>query len=368
MLKIDELRPGIRFEEKPTHSANGTLNGNGKHHSPPQSTAASRSRKWYQGLIDAIELLLSCRGLNFHFGVGVPIPAHTRPSDRPGFLLSTFSSLLLHFIALDMLDSGLKLLPGVGSLSGGSIYYGSLNLPLRLVVATAIHIMTGSALMFGFKLVYDLITLFAVGICHSSLENWPPVMDDPWRTDSLHRFWAKDWHQLLRRSFFVYGGYPIRQLFRFFSGLFATSDKKTLSRIQTLEHFSVVFGTFVASGLWHECTMYTMGRGFSWLPILFFTAQTGLLVGERVWRMLTGKNVGGIWGRLWVYFVIFMLSQPMGKSFMYDVCFGYILNWEHLVDSWHRRGLGGGTVISPSWSPVRAVVLPITKKGLASLT
>lgn len=326
MLKIGELRPGIRFEEKPspslsldaTHSiSNGTANGNGNYHSPPQSSAASSHRKWYQGLIDAVELLHTCRGLNFHFGVGVPIPAHTRPFHRHGFLLYTFFSLLLHFLALDMLDSGLKLFPGIGTPSGGSIYYGSLNLPLRLVVATTIHIMTGCALMSGFKMVYDLVTLFAVGICHSSLENWPPLMDDPWRTDSLHRFWAKDWHQLLRRTFFVYGGYPIRQLFRFFSGLVqVTNDKKTLSRIQTLEHFSVVFGTFVASGLWHECTMYTMGKGFSWVPILFFVAQTGLLVGERVWRKLTGRNVGGIWGRLWVYFVIFVLSQPMGKSFM----------------------------------------------------
>ena len=57
------------------------------------------------------------------------------------------------------------------------------------------NIITGCALMSGFKMVYDLITLIAVGICNSPPENWPPVMDDPWRTDSLHRF------QLLRRTF-----------------------------------------------------------------------------------------------------------------------------------------------------------------------
>jgi hypothetical protein len=185
--------------------------------------------------------------------------------------------------------------------------------------------MTGCALIVGFKMVYDLITLFAVGICHSSPENWPPVMDDPWRADSLHRFWARDWHQLLRRTFFVYGGYPARQLFRFFSGLFAKNNgvnKNVSSSTQTAEHFSVVLGTFIASGLWHECTMYAMGKGFSWTPILFFAAQTGLLAGERVWRKVTGRKVGGWLGRLWVYFVIFVLSQPMGECIIYLIYSG----------------------------------------------
>lgn len=332
MRKIDEHRLGIPIKKdpRPTHAAhspqtNSMVNGNGKCHLPPQSSCASSSRKWNQGLIDAFELLHTCRGLNFHFGVGVPIPAHKRPLHRDAFLLDTTFSFLLHFLALDALDSALKLLPGIGSPAGGSIFYPSLSLPFRLVVATTIHIMTGCALIVGFKMVYDLITLFAVGICHSSPENWPPVMDDPWRADSLHRFWARDWHQLLRRTFFVYGGYPARQLFRFFSGLFAKNNgvnKNVSSSTQTAEHFSVVLGTFIASGLWHECTMYAMGKGFSWTPILFFAAQTGLLAGERVWRKVTGRKVGGWLGRLWVYFVIFVLSQPMGECIIYLIYSG----------------------------------------------
>jgi hypothetical protein len=187
-------------------------------------------------------------------------------------------------------------------------------------VATTIHIITGSALISGIKVAYDLVTLFAVGFCNSSPENWPPVMDDPWRADSLQRFWSRDWHQLLRRTFFVYGGYPARQLFRFFSGFFANNGlKNPSSSTLILEQFFVAFGTFLASGLYHECTMFALGNGFSWTSVLFFTAQAGLLVGERVWRMVMGKKVGGIWGRLWVYFVIFILSQVMGKSLIYHV-------------------------------------------------
>ena len=315
MLKIDEVRPGIKAEG--THlKINGTMNGNGQLHSVPQYS----SRNCTRGLTDAFELLHTCRGINFRFGVDAHIPAHTRPLHRHAFLIHTSYSFVLNFLILDILDSALKFFPGVGTPSGGSIFYGSLNLPLRLAVATTIHIMTGSALLSGFKMVYDLVTLFAVGICHSPPENWPPVMDDPWRADSLHRFWAKDWHQLLRRTFFVYGGYPARQLYRFFSGMFVKNhnvNEKTPSSTRTLEDFFFVLGTFLASGLWHECTMYAMGKGFSWMPILFFVSQSALLVGERVWRKMTGKRVGGMWGRLWVYFVIFILAQIMGKSFTY---------------------------------------------------
>ena len=261
---------------------------------------------------------------------------------------------------MDLAESTLKLFPGVNTLSGGSIYYPSLSRApaLSFCVASVIHVSTGCTLLFGFRMVYDFITLFAVGLCGSAPENWPPVMDDPWRADSLHRFWAKDWHQALRRTFFVFGGYPARQLFRFFFGP---------GYGRGAEKFAVVFGTFVASALWHECTMYAAGRGFSWVPVLFFVMQTVFLAGERMWRRITGKMVGGLWGRIWVYFVIFILSQPTGEFEFFFFFWAVVEFIKFLVDSWHRRGFGGGTLISPSLSLFRAVIFPLMKKGLASL-
>jgi len=153
---------------------------------------------------------------------------------------------------------------------------------------------------------------------------WPPVMDDPWSSDSLHVFWSKRWHQLLRQTFMVYGGVP---------GKWLAGD------------FGMIFGAFLASGLYHELSVYAMGRGFDHRVTLFFLSQAFLLIGERYWRRLTGYRVGGWIGRYWVYTVIFFLGQPVS-------------------DAWHLRGLGGGLVIPPWISPFRILALPFLRRLL----
>ncbi len=318
MLKIGEVRPGVLKEKRkfPKTSfdsphyqlkLNGTANGmtNGSLPLSPQSP--------WKGLMDAFELIHTCRGLNFKFGQGTPIPPYRRPLHRQAFLRATLCSFLSHFIILDILESIIKLFPGVGTPSGGSIFYTSLPLLTRLVVSTTIHILTGSALLCGFTMVYDLITFIAVGCFYSLPRNWPPVMDDPWNADSMHRFWARDWHQLLRRTFLVFGAYPARYLVRSLQNIRFGKKSGSHGRLRTLEDISGLFGVFLASGLWHECSIYAMGRGFEWTPVFFFAGQVGLLIAERVWRKLTGKKVGGLWGRLWVYFVVFIGAQIVGK-------------------------------------------------------
>jgi hypothetical protein len=320
MLKLDEVRPGVKKKnvDSKTFESNGKAQGigNGDAHSPSQSLSFS-----WTGVVDAVELAHTTRGLSFHFGRDTPIPVHRRPLHRPTFLKATFRSFLIHFLELDILESTLKLFPGVGSPSGGSIFYPTLAFPLRLLVSTTIHILTGSALVAGFNMVYDLITFFAVGLLNSSPQNWPPVMDDPWHADSMHRFWSKDWHQLLRRTFLIYGGYPARYLSRCASTLLfrvfgAKSNSKSTRQVKVtrmLEDVASVFGIFLASGLWHECTMYAMGRGFEWAAIVFFIGQAALLIGERLWKKLSGRKVAGLWGRIWVYLVIFIGPQMMGE-------------------------------------------------------
>lgn len=155
--------------------------------------------------------------------------------------------------------------------------------------------LTGSALLAGFGMVYDLVTLVAVGLVHSPPTAWPPIMDDPWSADSMHAFWARHWHQLLRQTFLVLGGYP---------GKILTGGSD----------IGMVFGAFVASGLFHECAMYSMARGFDAAVPMFFALQGPVLVGERVWRRVTGRRVSGWGGRLWVYFMMFVGAQPMGRS------------------------------------------------------
>ncbi|KAI0252389.1 hypothetical protein BJV78DRAFT_1275003 [Lactifluus subvellereus] len=257
----------------------------------PAADASARKRQctallplWLQ---DAVEFMFSLRGLGWDFGEG--------------------------------------LVPGVGDPFGGSIFFPNLPLPTRYLVSTAIHVLTGIALVSGFYMVYDLITLLAVAVLGHSPSSWPPVMDNPWAAQSLHEFWAKRWHQLLRQTFLVFGGIPGRKM---------GGD------------VGLVLGTFLASGLYHECTILAMGCEWDSRVPLFFLLQGGSLIGERIWKKVTGRRVDGFLGRLWVYFDIIILGQP-------------------LVDAWHRRGLGGGMVIPPEISPARLVIIPAIRKLMA---
>jgi len=274
ILKIGEIQPG-QMEASPT--------------SEPENQKY-QMRFIPPWLYDALEVTLSPRGIGWEFGRGVHIPIQTRPLERPLFLRATLLSSLLHFLLLDFIESLLKFFPGVGTPQGGSIFYPHLPPLQRYTVSTIIHLLTGTALISGFTMVYDLFTLFAVTLLDSPPAAWPPVMDNPWSSDSLHVFWAKRWHQFLRRILMVCGGYLGKWL---------------------LGSFGMIQGIFLASGLYHECAMYTMGRGWDNRVVVFFVIQAPLLACEKLWSKSTGRKVGGLFGRLWVYFVIFVLAQPM---------------------------------------------------------
>ncbi|KAG5652878.1 hypothetical protein H0H81_003241 [Sphagnurus paluster] len=283
MLKVGESRPGeTKGKGKANGDANGAVNGRDRRGTP-----------WIpDGLYDAIELMHTLRGLQWKFGQGVHIPKPTRPLERKAFLRATLISFTQNFLFLDLLESLIKLFPGIGSPMGGSMFYTNLPMFYRYTVSTVIHMLTGSAILAGFGMVYDLVTLIAVGCFGSVPTSWPPVIDEPWRADSMHTLWSKHWHQLLRQTFLVLGGYP---------GKWLAGD------------FGMLFGTFIASGLFHECAMYSMGHGFDHTVSLFFAMQGPILILERVWRKVTGRRVGGWIGRLWVYSILFLWAQPMGR-------------------------------------------------------
>ncbi|KAF6757423.1 hypothetical protein DFP72DRAFT_891115 [Ephemerocybe angulata] len=320
MLKVGESRPGVyKGKARGAVNANGSTLANGNGHQNGSAQLKDQQEPLHTWWYDAFELAHTMRGLKWKFGEGVHIPPPDRPQERGAFLRATFISFLKNFLLLDVLESLVKLFPGVGSPVGGSIFYSQLSPPLRYVVSTTIHMLTGSALLSGFGMVYDLITLFAVGVCNSSPRSWPPLMDNPWISESMHEFWSKRWHQLLRQTFLVFGGYPGEWI---------------------AGKFGMVFGAFLASGLFHECAMYSMNRGYDHSATIYFALQGPVLVLERLWKRLTGRRVSGWPGRFWVYFNLFVAAQPM-------------------VNAWHRRGLGG--------SPFRIFVLPLAQRFVDSL-
>lgn len=316
MLKRDEIRPGQLRKAHSDHDTNGS------------ATSVEPDLRIDASLItDAIDVAHTMRGLSYQYSAGVRVPPHTRSLERRAFLGATLRSFITNFLVLDLLETFLKFFPNVGSPSGGSMFYPTLPLVTRYSVSTVIHVLTGTCLLAGFGMVYDLITLLAVGVVGGSPLRWPPVMENPWISQSMHEFWGVRWHQLLRQTFLAFGGYPLQYVFK---------------RLHLPSDLGMVFGVFLASALFHECSIYSMGKGFDPAPVIFFLTQVLVLAAERIWRHVTGRRVGGWPGTLWVYAILFFGAQPMSEDLILIMELYPLIH--PLVDSWHRRGLGGGLV------------------------
>jgi len=317
-LKVGETAPGKLGA--PAISS-GMPNGNHKEDTTPNSSPDSL----LIGFRDAMEVLCAMRGIGWTTGTDVYIPKRHQTTFRLAM------HCLFGFLSLDFLDSIFKLFPQFSTPSGGSIFDPNLPPPLRYLESTLLHFMTGCGFMAGFEFIYSLLALIAIGLFGHNASSWPAILDKPWISGSLHEFWAHRWHQLLRQTFLVFGGFPLAYVFSF---------------NRTLSNFGLIFGTFFASGLFHNLSIYTMGAGTSHHITVFFTAQAFGLIAERMWRKVTGHRVGGWWGTAWVYLCIIGCGQ---------MC----------IDAFHRRGLGGGLIVPPALSPFRQIVLPLLLRAFA---
>ncbi|KAI6114222.1 hypothetical protein F5141DRAFT_699043 [Pisolithus sp. B1] len=315
MLRVGEEKPGVFIKPPPNQSRGGTSSHSANDTMASLSAGKCRSVARF---CDALELFCTQRGIGWKFGIGVHIPKEHRSPQRSAFLVQTLISALRNFVILDACESFIKLVPGVNSPEGGTIFRPELPILPRYILSTAVHSASGCMFIAGFELLYDLFALLGVGLLHHDPSSWPPLMNHSWKSDSLHEFWAKRWHQGLRETFFVCGGSV--------GGAIAGN-------------IGVIFGTFIGSGLFHELAVCTHSQRFDPQGILFFVQQPLLLILERLWKRFTGHRVRGIYGRLWVYFCIVILGQP-------------------LVDSWHRRGLGGEYIVNPRISPARLLLIP----------
>ena len=247
---------------------------------------------------DSCEVFFTVRGLGWDFGQGAYVPPEYRPLERGAFLKATWWIFFKYILIVDFLGSSAKLIPEVGSPFGGSIFF-PLPPVQRYAVSTAIHIATGIWLIAGIEAIYALGTIVGVGLIHQSPLLWPPFLDHPFSSDSLTVFWGKRWHQALRRMLMIFGGYPGHWI-----GSWISKDAAKAA---------MVFGVFAVSGLFHELTTYTMGKGFDGNSTLFFVLQAVAMLSERMWYKVTGRKIQGWIGLLWVYFCIMVLGQPCSK-------------------------------------------------------
>lgn len=59
---------------------------------------------------------------------------------------------------------------------------------------------------------------------------------------------------------------------------------------------------FMLSGLLHDVGIWGMGKGTDpWRIIGFFYLQGVGIALEGMWKKTTGRNVEGVWGRIWTW-------------------------------------------------------------------
>ncbi|KAI0361930.1 hypothetical protein OH77DRAFT_1389701 [Trametes cingulata] len=273
---------------------------------------------------DAFEVGLSARGIGWQFARGVHVPRARRASERHAYLRRTVPVVLRNFLLADLFDSSLELLPGV-TVNSGTTYLPSLPPIPRYLVGTIIHVLAGIFIISGIEMWYDIVSLIGVGLFQQSPSLWPPIHDKPWLATSLHEFWSKGWHQILRDTFLVLGGYP---------GRWIAGD------------LGMLFGTFIASGLFHEVGFYLGGESIDTAVIVFFVAQAFGILAEKLYKTSTGRRVGGWLGRMWVAVFLVGLGQ---------LC----------TNSWIARGAGGRALVPPAVSPARRLLFPVLRSAAA---
>ena len=118
-----------------------------------------------------------------------------------------------------------------------------------------------------------------------------------------------------------------------------------------------VIGAFLASGMYHELGSVAMGRAWDGRVVWFFLLHGSLVILERMWRKVSGKRVGGIYGTLWVYFWVIGVGQFCGESkksdYHFDMRLTTLCSGRLAYEGSCRR-----TCDSPSTQPYEAGYFP----------
>lgn len=100
-------------------------------------------------------------------------------------------------------------------------------------------------------------------------------------------------------------------------------------------------GAFVVSGLMHDAGVWGLGRGTEFRTVCgFFFMGVGAAL-EHVFRQMTGRRVGGIWGWAW--------------TMVWTICWGTLI-----VDAWARRGMIAADFFPYELRPGKVLIDSIT--------
>ena len=274
-------------------------------------TTKSTSQKiWF----DAFDLLFNFRGIGWSWPQGLHIPTETRNvTSTKCFILTTLQWLILGLIAFDFCHYPVQAMLSTSSdYPTVSIFDPSLPPLVRYARSTVITILTGFTVYKGVDNQYNFISLIAILVFRQSPSLWPPMSDRPYHATSLNQFWTIRWHQSFRDIFIRCGVAPSAYFFGKAGG---------------------VLGAFLISGILHDIGCWGMGRGIDIKGISGFFLMNGVgIILEHFYKLLTGKRVEGIVGRIWT--------------------FSWLIVWGNfLVDAWFRHGLGASRFWPQYMSP-----------------
>lgn len=103
-------------------------------------------------LYEGVELSLNFRGVGWLFGRDshIPIPHEPRNiNNKLVFVLQTLGSMLAHYIGTDIVGCLLKMIPGVNTPDGGSIFAFGNNTFEKYAISMGISALSGAFTFFG---------------------------------------------------------------------------------------------------------------------------------------------------------------------------------------------------------------------------
>ncbi|KAG8895054.1 hypothetical protein FRB99_000792, partial [Tulasnella sp. 403] len=261
----------------------------GEHHLDPKASVA---QKLAWGLSDSIELCVSQRGIGWDFGTGeglrLPPMQTSRPiHDRFVWLRTTLlRDVLVNYLVVDIINTWWRTIPQISSPLPSEKAFHELPISLRYAVPGTVMVVVATYMSLG----YEVAAVLDVALLGREPSAWPVLFGEPWKAQSLHDLWAKEWHQLSRRTFLYSLGYPLR-------ALFGTPG--------------MMMGAFTASGLYHNLMLIGDGQPGLDIPTMsFFVAQGFGVIFERLFRQITGRKVEGLLGNLWVIAFLLITVQP----------------------------------------------------------
>lgn len=255
----------------------------------------SDSGSVYTACWNTWDLLISPRGIEWNWPRGLVVPKPTFETDsRVVFALTSALECVFHMVAFDACVQITRVLSPetFGSLQGGSLFDHTLPPALELLRAVFVSFLFAAGAYFGLQYTYKFLSIVCVLAFRQHPSQWPPLFDAPWLSTSLSELWGRRWHQLMRDMLLNLGYQPFQCVFGRLGGL---------------------VGAFFVSGLFHNAEL---GRSGHMVVVIGFWVMNGVgVVLERVWKNVTGKRVGGMWGWVWAVGWLVLWGVPMANVY-----------------------------------------------------